>query len=32
MPRDLLTRLAAEMPGDRGDDIAMLAVRIPGRR
>ncbi|WP_127502446.1 PP2C family protein-serine/threonine phosphatase [Actinoplanes solisilvae] len=32
VPRDLLTRLAAEMPGDRADDIAMLAVRIPGRR
>ncbi|MCM4082823.1 PP2C family protein-serine/threonine phosphatase [Paractinoplanes hotanensis] len=31
MPRDLLARLAAEMPGDRADDIAMLAVRIPGR-
>nr|WP_221381391.1 PP2C family protein-serine/threonine phosphatase [Actinoplanes polyasparticus] len=31
MPRDLLTRLAAELPGDRADDIAMLAVRIPGR-
>jgi phosphoserine phosphatase RsbU/P len=31
MPRDLLTRLAGEMPADRDDDIAMLAVRIPGR-
>ncbi|WP_250030767.1 PP2C family protein-serine/threonine phosphatase [Paractinoplanes maris] len=31
MPRDLLARLAGEMPVDRADDIAMLAVRIPGR-
>ncbi len=31
LPRDLLTRLSTEIAGDRSDDIAMLAVRVPGR-